>query len=224
MIRIGDVVDDRYEVKARIDGGAMGEVFRVFDRRLDCFRALKLLKDGKEHDTQWVERFKREAQAPSKIGPHPNVVAVHEYVSGHSDEQNRYINYYIVMELAEGNTLADLLNPASRLSLEQSIEIMEGICNGVGAAHRINIVHRDLKPKNVIICPTSSGKTAKIIDFGLAKLPDARTGGDLTLLTEAGAKLTDDVAVEGPPRRPGYRDDRYRRRGLARGRVEFQGA
>lgn len=188
MIKVGDVIDGRYEIKARIDGGAMGEVFRVFDRRLDCFRALKLLKDGKEHDPQWVERFKREAQAPSKIGSHLNVVAVHEYVSGHSDEQNRYINHYIVMELAEGDTLADLLS-AARLSLEQAIEIMEGICNGVGAAHRINIVHRDLKPKNVIICPTSSGKTAKIIDFGLAKLPDASSGGDLTLLTEAGAKL-----------------------------------
>lgn len=189
MVKVGDVIDGRYKITARIDSGAMGEVFRVFDLRLDCFRALKQLKDGQEHNTQWVERFKREAQAPSKIRPHPNVVAVHEYVSGHLDEQNRYINHYIVMELAEGKTLADLLNTSGHLPLDQAMEIMEGICNGVGAAHRTNIVHRDLKPKNVIVCETAKGIVPKIIDFGLAKLPDASRGGDLTLLTDADTKL-----------------------------------
>ncbi|MBX9599937.1 MAG: serine/threonine-protein kinase [Bryobacteraceae bacterium] len=145
-----------YEVISPLGKGGMGEVYRAKDSRLGRDVALKVLPPDVSADSSFRERFEREARMVSALN-HPNICTLFDI-----GRENH--NDYIVMELLEGETLADRL-ARGRLTVGQAMRIGAQICGALGAAHRRGIVHRDLKPANVMIAANG----VKLLDFGLAK-------------------------------------------------------
>jgi Tol biopolymer transport system component len=146
-----------YEVKSAIGAGGMGEVYRARDTRLDRVVAIKVLPEALSRDPERRTRFQREAKAIAAL-THPHICALHD-VGQHEDVD------FLVMELLEGETLADRL-ARGPLPIPQALAVAGQIADALANAHRHGIVHRDLKPGNVML--TRSG--AKLLDFGLAKL------------------------------------------------------
>jgi eukaryotic-like serine/threonine-protein kinase len=145
-----------YEIIARIGSGGMGEVFHARDTRLDRSVAVKVLPPDLARDADLKMRFEREAKMISQLS-HPHICTLFDV--GHANG-----NEYLVMELLEGETLADAL-ARGPLPVEDVLTYGIQICGALEKAHREGIVHRDLKPANVML--TKSG--AKLLDFGLAK-------------------------------------------------------
>src|SRR5213593_3350859 len=146
-----------YEITAWIGKGGMGEVYRARDAKLKRDVAIKILSDEFSHDPERVSRFQREAEVLASLN-HPNIAAIH-------DLQEANGSRYLVLELVEGETLADRV-ARGPIPVEEALDIAKHICEGLEAAHEKGIIHRDLKPANVKITP--DGKV-KVLDFGLAK-------------------------------------------------------
>ena len=192
-----------YEVIEPVGSGGMGAVYRARDSRLRRDVALKVLPDHRQFDPEARARFEREALALAALN-HPNIATVHgvENVDGIQA---------LVMELVEGDTLADRLaaealhSPGSSpvrsrsgavrdpglLPLDQALTIARQIADALEAAHERGIVHRDLKPSNIKIRPDG---TVKVLDFGLAKALADEGPANVTAAT-----LTSDCAVVGTP-------------------------
>ena len=145
-----------YEITSRLGAGGMGEVYQAVDTRLDRNVAVKILSSELAHSPQLQVRFEREAKTISQLN-HPNICTLYDV--GHESGTN-----YLVMELLDGETLADRIGRGP-LSLAEVVRYGSQIAEGLDRAHRAGIVHRDLKPGNIMI--TKSG--AKLLDFGLAK-------------------------------------------------------
>jgi len=174
-----------YEVVSPIGAGGMGEVFRGRDTRLDRSVAIKVLSSHLSSNPQFRERFDREARAVSALN-HPNICTLHDV--GHQDGVD-----YIVMELLEGESLADRVTKGA-LPPEQVLRYGVQIAEGLDKAHRLGIVHRDLKPGNVMI--TKSG--AKLLDFGLAKIvADPSAVSSATNMATAQKPLTQEGTILG---------------------------
>src|SRR5271165_7305451 len=153
-----------YEIVSPLGAGGMGEVYRALDTRLDRTVAIKILPPHLSESVEAKQRFDREARAISALS-HPNIC--HLYDVGQQDGTR-----YIVMEYLEGETLGERLRKGG-LPLDQVLRVGAEICEGLEKAHRSGVVHRDLKPGNIML--TKSG--AKLMDFGLAKVPVAPLGG-----------------------------------------------
>ena len=164
-----------YEIVARLGAGGMGEVFKARDPRLERSVAIKVLPAKVATDAQLLARFEREAKTISQLN-HPHICTVHDV--GRVDGTS-----YLVMELLEGETVAERLRRGS-MPLAEVLRYGAQIAGALHRAHRAGIVHRDLKPANIMI--TKSG--AKLLDFGLARWaiasassnPDAPTEKALT--------------------------------------------
>ena len=148
-----------YEILSALGAGGMGEVYKARDTRLTRTVAVKVLPADTATDAAARARFEREARAIATLS-HPHICVVYDVGSqGDTD--------YLVMELLEGETLADRLAKAKGpLPLDQVLSIGVAIADALDKAHRAGIVHRDLKPANAML--TKSGP--KLLDFGLAKL------------------------------------------------------
>ncbi len=182
--RIGLVLDSKYKLIESLGQGGMGSVFRAQRLHIGDEVAVKLLHHDLVREKQALERFRREARTAALIR-HPNVVSIHDF----NDGTGQTSEAYIVMELVRGVSLGNLLRREGRMSPERAVRLMQDICAGVGVAHRQGLLHRDLKPDNVIVVPPShegDEETAKVVDFGLAKVRDVTAQ---TALTQTGAVI-----------------------------------
>jgi Tol biopolymer transport system component len=163
-----------YELVSPIGAGGMGEVWRGRDTRLDRSVAVKILPATFAQDEQFRERFEREARTISSLN-HPHICTLFDV--GHEDD-----THFLVMELVEGETLADRLQRGP-LPLDQVVKLGAQVAEALDGAHKQGIVHRDLKPANVML--TKAG--AKLLDFGLARSGAAVAGlsGSTEMPTEA---------------------------------------
>ncbi|MFD3657254.1 Stk1 family PASTA domain-containing Ser/Thr kinase [Streptomyces sp. NPDC058620] len=155
---IGQLLDGRYRVDARIAVGGMATVYRAMDTRLDRVLALKVMHPALATDASFVERFIREAKSVARLA-HPNVVAVFD-----QGAQGAYV--YLAMEYVAGCTLRDVLRERGALQPRAALDIMEPVLAALGAAHRAGFVHRDMKPENVLI---GDDGRVKVADFGLVR-------------------------------------------------------
>ena len=163
---------DRYELGRLIATGGMGSVYEAHDHRLDRSVAVKVLRDDLSTDDEFVERFRREARAAAAMN-HPNIASVYDF----GDDAGRD---FIVMELLEGEDLAERLTSAGALSPEEASKVATDVAIALAYAHERGVVHRDIKPANIFL--TKDGRT-KVTDFGIA-----RASGDATL-TVAGSLM-----------------------------------
>lgn len=155
---VGQVLDGRYQIIARIARGGMATVYEATDSRLDRTVAIKVMHPGLAEDSAFVDRFRREARAAARLS-HPNVVAVH-------DQGETSGLPYLVMEYVPGQTLRDVLRDHGPLTPEQALTIIEPVLNALAAAHDAGFIHRDIKPENILI---SDDGRIKVADFGLAR-------------------------------------------------------
>lgn len=146
-----------HEITGLLSKGGMGEVYRARDLKLKRDVAIKIMPEEFARDTDRVNRFQREAELLASLN-HPNIAAIHDL-----EETNG--TRYLVLELVEGESLADLIKRGP-IPVEEALTIAKQIAEALEAAHERGIVHRDLKPANVKITP--DGKV-KVLDFGLAK-------------------------------------------------------
>jgi serine/threonine protein kinase/Tol biopolymer transport system component len=146
-----------YEILAPLGAGGMGEVWKARDTRLERIVAVKVLPQHLTSSPDVRQRFEREAKTISALS-HPHICVLY-------DVGNQEGTDYLVMELLEGETLADRVERGP-LSLDQTLRFGGQIASALEAAHRKGIVHRDLKPSNIMV--TKSG--VKLLDFGLAKV------------------------------------------------------
>jgi serine/threonine protein kinase len=167
-----------YEILQRLGAGGMGEVFRARDTRLNRDVAIKTVSLERCNQPEALSRFEREARSACALN-HPNIVTIYELgqVNG---------THYIAMELVDGETLRSLL-ASGPIPFRKTISIAAQIADALAKAHEIGIVHRDLKPENLMV---SADSTAKVLDFGLAKLQGVernRDSNSSTAISEQGA-------------------------------------
>lgn len=155
---LGTVLASRYELRARIGRGGMGEVFEAVDRRLDRTVAVKVLRPELASDRRFPARLRREARTVAGLA-HPGIVAVHDF--GEDGER-----VFIVMELVAGKTLSDLRRDEGLLSPARAARIGMGAAQALSHAHARGVVHRDISPTNVMV--TATGEV-KVLDFGIAR-------------------------------------------------------
>ncbi|UUN26415.1 Stk1 family PASTA domain-containing Ser/Thr kinase [Streptomyces sp. FIT100] len=155
---VGQLLDGRYRIDARIAVGGMATVYRAVDTRLDRVLALKVMHPALATDASFVERFIREARSVARLS-HPNVVGVYD-----QGAQGPYV--YLAMEYVAGCTLRDVLRERGALQPRAALDILEPVLAALGAAHRAGFVHRDMKPENVLI---GDDGRVKVADFGLVR-------------------------------------------------------
>jgi serine/threonine protein kinase/tetratricopeptide (TPR) repeat protein len=164
-----------YEIVASLGQGAMGQVFRAKDSRLDRAVAIKILPERLASDAELLGRFEREAKALAALS-HPNIVTVFDFGSDSN-------THFVVTELLEGVTLRERLKTET-IPWEKALEYGIAISEGLSAAHSKGIIHRDLKPENLFI---TQDERLKILDFGLAhRQVDQLKEGESWMATIAG--------------------------------------
>jgi serine/threonine protein kinase len=174
-----------YEIISLLGAGGMGEVYRAQDTRLHRTVAIKVVSSHINTDPEFRNRFDREARAIAALN-HPHICTLYDV--GHQNGID-----FLVMEYLEGETLAARLTKGA-LPLDQALTVAIEIADALDKAHRAGIVHRDLKPGNLML--TKAG--AKLLDFGLARLPGVRPPiAELTSLPTAASSLTREHTILG---------------------------
>src|SRR5262245_42661438 len=156
------------EITALLGKGGMGEVYKARDTKLKRDVAIKILPEDFSRDADRISRFQREAEVLASLN-HPNIAAIY-------DVQEAEGSRFLVLELIEGETLADRIQRGP-IPVTEALNIAKSICEALAAAHEKGVVHRDLKPSNVNITP--DGKV-KVLDFGLAKAMENAPSTDLS--------------------------------------------
>ena len=158
---IGRTLKGRYEVLARLGAGGVGVVYQGRHVQLNRLVAIKVLQQSAAPSPEWRRRFEREARALSALA-HPNIVTVTDFgIDGDVP--------YLVMELLQGKTLADLINEGP-LSPARALDIVGQTLRGLAFAHRQAIAHRDLKPANIFLqALPDHADHVRLVDFGMAK-------------------------------------------------------
>lgn len=155
MQRIG-----RYEIEGRLGEGAMADVYRAVDPAIGRTVAVKVMKAEFRRDPSLGERFLREARAAGALN-HANIATIYEV--GEADGTP-----YIAMELVSGQPLDAVLETAGRMPYERVLALGAQLADALDYAHRAGIVHRDVKPSNILL--SADGKSAKLLDFGVARI------------------------------------------------------
>jgi len=173
----------RYRIEAPLGAGAMAEVYLAYDPSIERKLAIKVLDPALRHNPDVARRFLAEARAAGMLS-HPHIVTIHDV--GEADGIP-----YIAMELLEGEPLDQLLERSQRLSIDAAVDLSAQIASALAFAHAQGVVHRDVKPSNIIV--GNGGTTAKLLDFGIARIED---GAD----SDAKLRSTQFGQVIGTPR------------------------
>ncbi len=185
----GELLSERFRILRFLARGGMGEVYAAEDMELRARVALKTIRPELLEDDRILERFKREVHLAKQV-THPNVCRIFDLFrhpasrASETGGPGRSL-VFVVMELLEGETLAERLRRGPRMSAVEALPIALQMASALGAAHDAGVLHRDFKPGNVVLVPTSKGIRAVVTDFGLALGTTAGTGVP-TMLTEPG--------------------------------------
>src|SRR5688500_11162071 len=154
----------RYKIVAEIGQGAMGTVYKAVDPIIDRTVAIKTinLNLSRQELEEYEQRFQQEIKAAGRLN-HPNIVTIYDV--GKTDAVA-----YMAMEFLEGNELKDIIAAGNLMPVDQVVDIISQVADGLWFAHQQDIVHRDVKPSNIMVM---KGGIAKITDFGIARLPNS---------------------------------------------------
>ncbi|WP_432767550.1 MAG: protein kinase [Sphingopyxis sp.] len=158
----------RYSIEGRLGEGAMADVYRAVDPSIGRQVAIKVLKPEYARNPGLNVRFLREARAAGALS-HPNIATIYEV--GEADG-----TAYIAMELIEGQPLDHLLQSNGRLPYERVLVLGQQLAGALAYAHRMGVVHRDVKPSNILL--SKDGRTAKLVDFGVARIDEPDPDGN----------------------------------------------
>ncbi len=195
----GTMVRGKYRILAKVGQGGMGAVYKALHLRFDEVRALKVLSAELTSDPTFVKRFEQEAVVTRKL-QHPNAVRMDDIDEAEDGRP------FIVMEFIEGRSLRKVIEEEGPMSVPRVCGIIKQVVSALDAAHRLGMVHRDIKPDNIVLVgqgftPVSGrgglgppegaqraplpdpavGEIAKVLDFGIAKVKEARLGAGTTL-------------------------------------------
>jgi serine/threonine protein kinase len=176
QLAVGDKVG-KYEIRSLLGEGGMGAVYLAYDPLIEREVALKVLSQDVGSNPSALQRFLGEARAIGRLS-NPHVVSIYDI-----DQWNG--QYYLVMELITGGSVADLSDEKGALPWEQAFQIVAQAARGLEAAHAAGMIHRDIKPENLML--TADG-LVKVVDFGLSKLLDD-ADDTRTAVTKAGQIL-----------------------------------
>ena len=177
--RIGSVLNGRYRVQQRIGTGGIGVVYLAEDLNLLARPVVvKFLHEYGEPDPSRLRKFRQEIEALARID-HPGVVTAFD--AGETEDGTPFL----VMQYVEGQTLRKLLDKGP-LPFEDAASILRQLGEALQCAHDKRIIHRDLKPENVMLQQVGSRHIVKLIDFGIARVEESRSGLDSSVLTIAG--------------------------------------
>jgi serine/threonine-protein kinase len=158
----------RYQLNERIGEGAMADVYRAFDPEIGRALAIKLLKPEFRQSEECCARFLREARAAGALS-HPGIVTIHDVGECDGDP-------YIAMELLDGEPLDELLRCKGPFEAEHLLSIGLQLAEAFAYAHGLGVIHRDIKPSNIIV--SRDGYSAKLLDFGIARVVEAHPSLD----------------------------------------------
>jgi serine/threonine protein kinase/WD40 repeat protein len=176
----GMVIRGKFRILRKIGQGGMGAVYEALHLRFNERRALKVISPDVASDPEFVKRFEREAILTRRL-QHPNAVRVDDIEEAEDGRP------YIVMEYVEGQSLKRLIQEAGPLPVPRVCAIIKQVAAALEAAHQLGMVHRDIKPDNIVLLATPTGEQPKVLDFGIAKLKEARLGD--TNLTATGVVM-----------------------------------
>src|SRR4051794_30652091 len=160
---VGRVIDNRYEIQARVGEGGMGVVYRARQISIDRVIAIKMLNAQMAGDPTWVQRFYNEAKACSRL-QHPNTIRMFDF------GQTQDSRLFMTMEFLDGVSLRDAIGQGP-FAPQRVIKILIQCCASLAEAHSIGIIHRDIKPDNVFLLNMAgSPDFVKLLDFSVAKL------------------------------------------------------
>jgi eukaryotic-like serine/threonine-protein kinase len=158
------IFNNRYRLDRKLGEGGMATVYCGTDTVLRRRVAIKVLREQYAADEEFVRRFYQEAESAARLS-HPNIV--NTYDVGHEDR-----TYFIVMELVDGPSLAELIAADGKLPEPVAIDYATQIASGLAYAHRVGLLHRDIKPANVLV---TKDDVVKLSDFGIARAVSQQT-------------------------------------------------
>src|SRR3984957_16456924 len=189
---VGHTLSGRYLIERLIGEGGMGAVYQAEHTHMRKRLAVKVLHPEMSRLPEVVARFGREAMAAAHID-HPNVAAATDF--GKLEDGS----FFLVLEFVEGRSLREAINEG-RLELGRAMHVTRQIASALGRAHALGIVHRDLKPENVMLVARDGDPDfAKVLDFGIAKVPIGGLIGEPQKTGQTGPVLTQLGMVYGTP-------------------------
>jgi serine/threonine-protein kinase len=176
---VGRTLNNRYIVKRKIGEGGFGAVFEGMQVATERLVALKVLHPQSVSDATVVARFRREAEACSKLRS-PHTVIIYDF------DQTEDGVLYLAMELVNGQSLQDIQRAQGVIPAERCLRILDQVAEALGEAHAKGIVHRDMKPENIMVEQRDGDDFVKVLDFGIAKIVSGDANKGAPALTAIG--------------------------------------
>lgn len=169
----GKLLKGRYSVQSKIGEGGMGSVYLAEQVSIGRKVALKVLQGNYASDDEFIGRFRREARLAASLN-HRNIVTVYDF------DQSDDGSLFIAMEYLQGEKLSEVIRKEGPLDISRAVRLGLQIADGLAAAHRAGVIHRDIKPDNVMVVGAPGNEDIKLMDFGIARMMDTGTVGNLT--------------------------------------------